>query len=80
MGGSAYLHSPKKQNRPGGRFIPQMRDGVHARPTDATQIIRIIANALDAVNSAHFSSTLMQTSFLANKSLITTDKCMLMHS
>jgi hypothetical protein len=43
-----------------------MRDGVHARPTDATQIIRIIANAPDAVNSAHFSSTLMQTSFLAN--------------
>jgi hypothetical protein len=43
----------------------QIRDEVHARPTDATQIIKIIANAPDAVNSAHFSSTLMQTSFLA---------------
>ncbi len=37
----------------------------HARPTDATQIVRIMANAPDAVSSAHFSSTLMQTSFLA---------------
>ena len=62
-GGSAYLHSPKKQNRPKGRFMLQL--GYHARPTDATQIIRIMANAPDAVSSAHFSSTLMQTSFLA---------------